>query len=114
MNVLRNQYYDFKALGKSKYTLEKYREYKKAKKVIFNMLKAEYLESGEKIKCIEDIINALNEEEKDPIKFWESEKIAERNHYVYIADKEGRLFEELCNWYERKESYDKSGKTYSS
>ena len=111
MNVLRNQYYDFKALGKSQYTLEKYREYKKAKKIIFNMIKAEYFESGEKIKCIENIINALNVEEKDPIKFWESEKIAKRNHYVYITDKEGRLFEELCNWYERRIGYDKSGKT---
>lgn len=111
MNGLRTKYLNFKAIGGSKYSPEKYREYKKSKKIMFSMIKAEYLNSGKKEKSVEDIINALSEEEKDPIKFWGSEKTAERNHYVYITDKEGRLFEELCNWYERRIGYDKSGKT---
>ncbi len=110
MDELRKQYIDFKELCKSKYTPDNYRKYKKDRENIFSMLKVEYQRSGEKVKPIENIINALIEEATDPLGFWGSEKIADRNHYVYIADKEGRLFEELRNWYERKIGYDKSGK----
>lgn len=104
-------YREFKRIGALKYSNEVYKRYKELSKQVFPLLKAEYQRSGEKVEPIEDIINALCDEAADPLGFWGSEKIADRNHYVYIADKEGRLFEELRNWYERRIDYDKSGKT---
>lgn len=107
MNMeLETMYREFKKIGSLNYTPERYRKYKEIKEQIFPMFKEKYLNSGEKVNIIEDIINALNEEEQDTLKFWGSEKIAERNHYVFIADKEGRLFEALCNWYGRKIDYE--------
>lgn len=110
MRNLEALYDEFKAISILKYTPESYKKYKNLSKQIFPLLKSEYLNSSEKEKEIEDILNALYEEATDPLRFWGSEKIADRNHYVYIADKEGRLFEKLRNWYERKIDYDKSGK----
>ena len=105
-------YKEFKRIGTLEYSNAAYKEYKELSKQIFPLLKEEYQRSGEKVKAIEDIIKALDEEAADPLRFWGTAKIATRNHYVYIADKEGRLFEELRKWYERGATdYDKSGKT---
>lgn len=95
-------YAEFISVAKSQYTPEKYKEYKKLAAKVFSLLKKEYNTSQQKVKEIEDIYHSLEEEEKDPIAFWGSEKIAKRNHYVYVADKEGRLFEKLRIWYERR------------
>lgn len=103
-------YKEFKRIGALKYSNAEYRRYNELSKRVFPMLKAEYQRSGDKVKSIEDLLISLIEEATDPLGFWGSKKIADRNHYVYIADKEGRLFEELRNWYERKIGYDKSGK----
>lgn len=106
-------YKEFKRIGTLEYSNVAYKEYKELSKQIFPLLKEKYQRSGEKVKAIEDIINALDEEAADPLRFWGTAKIATRNHYVYITDKEGRLFEELRKWYEKKGAtdYDKSGKT---
>lgn len=76
MRNLEALYDEFKAIGALKYTPESYKKYNNLSKQMFPLLKSEYLNSSEKEKEIEDILNALYEEAADPLRFWGSEKIA--------------------------------------
>lgn len=100
MNNTITIYNDFIEIGKKKYTPDTMKKYRKIKKELFSRLKSLYSESAVKDESIEDILESLHDEEKDPVSFWGSEKIAVRNHLVFIADKEGRLFDALRRWYE--------------
>lgn len=98
--TLQEIYAQFYKVAKSKNTPENYKKYKKLAAQVFPLLKTEYEKSGQKVKAIDDIYQSLEDESKDMVKFWGSEKIALKNHCIYVVDKNSRLFEQLRKWYE--------------
>lgn len=108
MDGLEEKYKEFRKIGCMDYSRKLISKYRKLSNELLHLLKAEYLVSGDKNERIDRILQSLNEEESDPIKFWGSEKTADRNHYIYVADKETRLFESLRIWYEKRGAYEKS------
>lgn len=100
-------YSKFKRIGKFPYTLENHKEYKSLQKQVFPLLLDEYRHSGDTVDQIEEILNVLEEESRNPVAYWGgSEKIAAYNHYVFIDDMNGRLLEQLRKWYEGREQND--------
>lgn len=102
---LNKAYCEYKRMGAMPFkrgdSKKIYYEYLKARKIFFDLLVKAMSQNVISSDSADRIAKALKEESVDPIAFWGSEKIASTNHFAYVADKEGRLFEALLKAYEK-------------
>lgn len=82
---------------------EKLRAFYDAKSALFWELRAAHQTGLVQDPAADDIAQSLADESRDPIAFWGNERIAKKNHAVFVHDKESRLFDALLHsWLEQR------------
>lgn len=72
-------------------------DYKKIKEQLFSALTEAHKIGDLKSERADEIAALISEESADQISCWGSEKIARTNHFVFLEDMRGRMFDALLN-----------------